>query len=247
MAEESIDLTPGLEAIEPGGVLHEAVEQAEPASMRGVDGSKAAMKTIKLDNGITVEGRRPKFEAFSGDWWDAKHLRHMRVLALAYLALQEDIRTAEVGLDGVQVPKDVLDPAVKLREGMCTVLEYVCHNNQKVLDQVADIRKGSGYLDLISDLGRLARLYREHHITLSRDQVRYQAEDAQGAQDAAGRIRAELTKAGVPDRTVLRERAARVFGLLQFAYEEVAAAGRFLWRHEDGETRFPPLRVLMLG
>lgn len=247
MAEEAIDLTPGREAIDLGGELHDAVEQAEASSTRGYEGVKVAMGTIKLDNGVTAEGRRETFEAFSGAWWDAKHLRHMRVLALAYLALQEDIRTAEVGVDGVQVPEDVLDPAVKLRERMCKVLEYVCHDNQKVLEQVADIRKGSGYLDLISDLGRLARLFRENHITLSRDQIQYRAEDAQAAQDAAGRIRAELTKAGVPDRTVLRERAARVFGLLRFAYEEVAAAGRFLWRHEDGDTRFPPLRVLALG
>jgi len=246
VAEAVVDLAPGREAIAPGGALHAEVERAEPASTRGFDGAKAAMGCIKLDNALTAEGGRARFEAVSGAWWDAKHLTNMRVLALAYLALLEDIRTADVGASGVQVPKEVLDPAVALRAGMCSVIEYVCHNNQKVLDQVADIRKGSGHLELISDLGRLARLYREHHLTLSRDQIRYRAEDAQAAQDAAGRIRAALTGAGVSDRTVLRQRAARVFGLLRRSYEEVAAAGRFLWRHEAGKTRFPPLRVLAL-
>jgi len=247
MAEEPLDLAPGRAAIAPGGVLHEALEQAEVASTRGFDGTRAAMAALKLGNGIEAEGRQPQLEAFDGPWWDVKHLHQLRVSALAYLALMEDIRSAEVGIDGLQVPKDVLEPAVKLRGTMCEVLSYVCGDNPKVMDQVDDIRKGAGYLDLISDLGRLAKLYRAHHLTLSRDQIRYRAEDAQAANTAAGLVRAELTKAGVPDRTVLRETAGRVFGLLRTSYEEVAAAGRFLWRHSDGETRFPALRTLALG
>ena len=97
---------------------------------------------------------------------------------------------------------------------------------------------GSGYLDLASDLGRLATLYDDHEDTLAADAIHYRAADAARARSLAARIVAALGDAS--DRTSA-DAVNRSYTVLAATYEPIRRFGIAMYRQSAPDELFPSL------
>jgi hypothetical protein len=100
---------------------------------------------------------------------------------------------------------------------------------------------GSSYLRLAASLLWLAELYERHAGRLAGDAVRYRAEDCELAGRLAHAIHHQLGEPERPAVTTWTGHRARAWALLVTTYDEVRAAGRWLFRHENGEELFASL------
>ena len=146
----------------------------------------------------------------------------------------------------VKVSLGLLQEASALRTRMLAVCEYFLGDQPEHAAELRDIRQGQGYQDLADDLARLAALYEREDAVVRQDTKYYRAGDDKQARTLAARILAEVA-ASAPTAAAdtrggkvpaAREAAYRAFAVLAHCYEEVAAAGRYLLRHEGGAELF---------
>lgn len=143
-----------------------------------------------------------------------------------------------------KLPKDLVDASTAHRALMLDVAQYNLGHLPTAATILADIRSGSGYIDLATDLDRLGKLYIEYKAILKKDQTKYNAADAQRAFDLDQQITQHLgtTKQGQIAHWV--DQSARITALLRATYDDVAATGRWIFRNLPEDTlteRFPSL------
>lgn len=124
---------------------------------------------------------------------------------------------------------------------MLKLCEY--HFGDQPVDgaEIADIRLGTGHIDLALDLSRLAKLYQKHKNVIKKDPKHYVASDANDARTHSGEILRLLGEARNENARTWADMVARAWLLLLDVYGEVSGAGRWLFRHDEPETRFPSL------
>lgn len=91
---------------------------------------------------------------------------------------------------------------------------------------------------------RLADLYEAHATALAADGVHYRAEDPVTARKLGHGIFQVLGDGRQSDQSYWAKYQARAWTFLLATYDEVAAAGRWLFRHENGDARFPSLYTI---
>lgn len=188
--------------------------------------------------------------------FDPAYLDDLRPCAQAALEAAQQRATTTATAPSTKVSLALAHDASAQRERMLRLLDYYFAPETVAGQEVAGIRLGRGYLDLAEDLDRLAALYTRETTTVSRDTHLYQADDARRAADLAKQLRAELGE--VPEAGSVkadgrvrkaartqdsRELCWRAFALLEEVYAEVAAAVRFVLRHEGGEALCPSLHT----
>lgn len=136
---------------------------------------------------------------------------------------------------------ELVTQATDVKQRMQRVIEYNLDHLPDVSLKLADIRAGHGHLDLADDLMRLAGLYEGHVPILIVDARRYQADDAATAKRLAQAINKVLGDGRGSDVRYWSDYLVRAWTFLVTTYEEVSSAGRWLFRDENGETRFPSL------
>lgn len=169
----------------------------------------------------------------------AKLLIDLPLCAQAVLHAQGLLASAEAQEPTSRLPATLIDEATTLREHLLHVTEYHFSADPKLGAELRDIRSGTGYQDLAQDLTRLAKVYTDQAATLKLDGRFYNPTDATTALKLAARITSELSPATTAAQA--RDQAWRTWSLLGHTYEELAAAARFLLRHDDGEESFPKL------
>jgi hypothetical protein len=183
---------------------------------------------------------RRLFDLLPDEVFDSSHLDELANLAWAGWYLRVQHLTALASLKGAQVPANVVTTATERKTRMLLVLEYFVGDDESAGPELASIRSGSGYLDLASDLTRLAALYAVHVKDIKGDKKRYHATDEADARADAATIIKHL---GAPSKSAEKWMSyqLRLWHLLRISYEEVAAAGSYLFRHETLASRFPSL------
>lgn len=184
-----------------------------------------------------------RFSTLPSNEFDIQHVFRLEPAALATWYASLMLRSASL-TEGVKIPESVVADATAIKHIMLKVLEYNLGHDDTLSTELADIRHGNGYVDLASDLVRLAGLYRAHAAELATDVRHYQADAA----DTAGRLAQAIHQVlGDGRDTSVRywnSYMPRAWSFLVSTYEEVAAAGRWLFRHEGGEERFPSLYTI---
>ena len=160
--------------------------------------------------------------------------------ALFYVRAQLDrAPTASLAL----VPADVTDKGDVLRRRMVKVLSFYFGEETDVGKTLVKIRPGNGYTDLVGDLVTLATLYNTHRARIENTPEFYFATDEADAKKVAGDIVGHLSS--TVDAPTWTDSQQRVWTLFRRAYDEVAAGGRYLFRHDaDVGERFPTLHSL---
>lgn len=159
--------------------------------------------------------------------------------ALWYATMQR--QSAEASSTDAKLSASLIALATETRQRMIKVLEYVHGDDAKIAAELADIRRGSGHVDLASDLSKLADLYGRVGRQL-KDEAgpQYRPADRRRAGELAGRIVAELGQSAGAEAATWRKEQAAAFALLLNAYEKVRRFGIALFE-ADGEALFPSL------
>jgi hypothetical protein len=182
-----------------------------------------------------------EFAALPPHRFDIQHALRLESSALATWHAVKQMRNAAALASGVKIPDEVVAQGMDLKQTMIKVIDYHLGQRPEIFKLLASIRDGTGYVDLASDLSRLSEQYEIHATTLAVDTVRYKATDGATAGRLAHAIHQVLGDGRSSDASYWSDYLGRAWSLLVITYAEVSATGRWLFRHEDGESRFPSL------
>lgn len=163
--------------------------------------------------------------------FDPELARQVPALATVLLYIRQQLRTAEVQETAIQVPLAILDEATSLKNRALQLLSYHLSDSLAVIAEINSIREGTGYVDLGQDLGRLAKLLKDHQAAVAHDTKNFRAGDSARAVELAAII-FKSTNTDLVSPWERRSRAALV--LLEKAYNELRRAATFLY-HDDPE------------
>jgi hypothetical protein len=183
---------------------------------------------------------RRMFELLPAPVFDIRHLDLLPDLGWAAWHSRIEFLTASSSATKARLPVDLVERSTTRKNRMLKVVEYHLGDDPTEAAEVAAIRAGTGYLDTATDLVRLAGLYLKHAPRLALDVVSYRASDEDDARaDSAEIMRHLNAEGGAASRWA--EMQSRVWTKLFESYEEVRAAGQFLFRHDARKDRFPSL------
>lgn len=145
----------------------------------------------------------------------------------------------------VKVDVAVVARGNEVRKRMLKCLAYNLEGNEAAEKELADIRRGTGYLDHARDLVRLAAMYKAHAELLVSDKKNYVAADHNDAIALAEQIRDQY-RASQSSGNVFVGLRAKAFSEIQRLYNEVRAAAEFIFRGKpDVLAEFEALRTAM--
>lgn len=182
-----------------------------------------------------------RFALLHKDLFDPRHLTDLAPAALAAHHIGLRLRTARATATEAKIPVALADDAAAVKARMLRLTAHVFEDDPALSAEVEDIRSGTGYKDLASDLVRLAKLYADNPATVAKDGVNHRPTDADDARTLAQKILAALGESRSGEEARWVDLANRAFTLLRAIHDEVRAAGLFLYRRADGEKKFPSL------
>lgn len=154
-------------------------------------------------------------------------------------------RTRSATASGVRVDGKIVAEGQALRDRMLKVLAYHFDDDAYMRAEIADIRLGSGYVDLASDLARVATHYTRHRATLEKDVKFYKHEDMVRARGISSEILAALQAESDGSIVDLRNRA---FTKMARIYARLKAACDFIFADSPTElATFLPLRQAVMA
>ena len=184
---------------------------------------------------------RARFESLPGKEFNIASLDKLELYGRScWYALTQGLSASAQSTEA-RLPVALVDKATRTRARMIKTLEYHYEPDTSVGKEVADVRLDKGYRDLARDLGRLAVVYRAEHDELKDDKKHYRASDATLAAELSQEIVNELGAATSAEQKHWTEMVARTWTLLKTAYDDVAATGAWLLRHEGGGEIFVSL------
>lgn len=236
-----------IEGIDPEGArlafeaLRSLLDTQTDIRTASTDMRRAIVHAWSVGRMVQKPEMKLEFESLPARRFDQQHLARLEPAALGtwYVALM--LRSASTLSSGAKLPEELIAAGSEVRQRMFKVTEYMLGHHKRISDQLDDIRGGKGYIDQADDLMRLADLFDEHAPALAADQTHYRPEDAAQARKIAQGILMILGDGRASDADYWADYQGRAWTLLVNTYEEVAAAGRWLFRHENGEALFPSL------
>lgn len=177
---------------------------------------------------------RARFESPPKKEFDIANLDKLQLYGRGCWYALTQLHAASAQSTEAKLPVALVEKATKTRTRMIKVLRYFYEPDTRVGKEVTDILLDSGYRDLARDLSRLAVVYRAEHDEIKDEKKHFRATDAGDAEKLSQEILDELGAATSAEQKQWTETVARTWTLLYGAYNEVAAAGRWLLRGESG-------------
>lgn len=181
-----------------------------------------------------------KLKAMDNEVFDAKVLDDFRAFTLALSHARRHAVTEAATRTDAAIPLAVMEEATALKNRMLKLCSYYFDDDAVLSAELDDIRSGTGYLDLASDLARLEAIYKEQVGVLKRDGKLYKVDDVKDAERLVLTIRRAFN---APSSAAWAMMAHRVFTLLDTSYEELRSAAQFVYRRTPSKAAlFPSLR-----
>lgn len=213
-------------------------ERVEPAR---ADVAKAAVVAWSVARFIQQPDIRARFARLPKEEFDQTHVDDLAPIALATFHAAVELQSAQATASIAKLPVDLLQSATEIKSRMLKLVEYHLGDHPADGAEVADIRLGSGYLDLAIDLSRLSKLSQKHKSILQKDPKNFVASDANDARKHSNEILRLLGEARNENAKTWSDMVARAWILLLEVYGEVSSAGKWLIRKDNSEARFPSL------
>lgn len=217
----------------------------------GLDPEKLATQSVDLEKVSVLAGAigrwikekepRERFASLPKKHFDQAHVEELESVALAAWHAAIELRSANAGKSEAKLPVALVMESTALRARMTALATYNFGDDPVDGPEIEDIKIGTGYTDLASDLVRLRKLFLKHLDEVKLDRKNYQSGDEVLAGRLAHAIVKELGEAKNQQQKLWSDLAARSWTLLVQVYDEVAAAGGWLWRKEGAADRFPSL------
>jgi len=208
-----------------------------------IDVDRAVLFAASVGRMVRRPEVRARFATLPAQEFDLAHVDRLESVALAVWHTCTSLLTAEAQSTGRRIPATLHAQAAALKERMHEVMTYHLDpsSDEAVLLQAMGAGPGASYIRLAESLMWLADLYRRHADRLAGDTARYRAEDGELAGRLGHAIHHLLGEPARPAVVTWAGHRARAWALLVTTYEEVRAAGRWLFRHENGEELFASL------
>ena len=234
-------------AMAPLAAAMDALDENELVSTAGVDPERAARGVLARCHELRAD--KELFKRFTAlaavEHFRPQCVTDAEAAAEACLALGPRSRTEAVASSDAKLDAALVAEATTRKTRMQRILSHYFEDDAAHGPELADIRVGSGYADLSSDLKRLAALYADPKVlaVIRHDPKFYDANDAAQALSLASRIDRELAATASSSVTVARLR--RAFTLLARAYDQLRRGLTFLqWGDATALAPFPPLATL---
>jgi hypothetical protein len=201
----------------------------------------AIIAALAVAREASAAALRARFESLPKKEFDIANLDKLQMYGRACWYALTQLHAASAQSTEAKLPVALVEKATRLRTRMIKVLRYFYEPDTRVGKEVTDILLDSGYRDLARDLARLAVVYRAEHDEIKDEKKHFRATDAGDAETLSQEILHELGAATSAEQKQWTETVARTWTLLYGAYNEVAAAGRWLQRNEGGGELFVSL------
>ena len=205
------------------------------------DAKLAALAALSVADRLQAPEMRARFLRLPKEELEPAHLDDLRDAAWAAWHAKSQLDAAVAGASEPPLPGELVERAAALKERMLRVLRYWLEDDAGVTKQLAPLGRRKGSAELAADLLKLAGLYREKKSIIEADVKHYRTDDA----DQAEQLSAEAAKLSGARRAEAEARGgelvSRAFSLLLQIYQEVRAAGLYLYRNENAAELFPAL------
>ena len=217
---------------------------AEVATLNA-DLDLAATAGLVLVDRARKEGREELFAGLAPKYVEKDLLASLELACEAAQHVVVESVKEEAIVTGVKVDLAVIDRGNVVRKRMLKCTSYNLEGNEPVEKEIADIRRGTGYLDHARDLTRLAALYKVHRALLVDDKKNYVATDHDDAITLSQQIRDQYRASQSADNVFVNLRP-RAFSEVQRLYNEVRDCALFIFRAQDEvKAEFEALRTAM--
>jgi hypothetical protein len=208
-----------------------------------IDVDRAVLFAASVGRMVRQPGMRARFAGLPAREFDIGHVDRLESAALAVWHTCTELSSARARSSGRRIPATMHAEAAAVKQRMHEVLTYHLDHLSEVTTQLDAMGAGPGsdYLLLAESLLGLADLYQRHESELAGDVRRYRPSDRELAGRLAHAIHHLLGEPARPEVVAWTGHRARAWALLVETYEEVRAAGRWLFRHENGEELFASL------
>jgi hypothetical protein len=240
MEEKFVEIDPDA-ALKAFETLRPTLDALTELRVANTDLRKAVNCAAAVGRLVRQPEVRAEFEALPERHFDQKLLDLLEPAAQATWYSYVFLQDATALHSAAKLPDDLLAEATTVKQRMMRVLEYNLDDQPDAIAKLDAIRPGTSHIDTADDLMRLATMYVQYATLLAADTKHYKAEDATNAKRLAHAINRILGDGRDSDVYYWADYQARAWTLLVTTYEEVATIGRWLFRRDNGEARFPSL------
>ncbi len=218
---------------------------AHKVSAIQLDLQKATLTAIAVGRRVCSPEVIQRFGRLPADLFALSQLEDLEPAALAAWHANGHLIALKHEHDRGRLPTEMVISATIRKSRMLAVASYYLGDHPQAAAEIASIRSGHGECDLATELVQLAQLYESHSDILIADTKHFCAEDAVEARRQAERLFRVLEDCACGPRQYWSNYQARSWTLLLAVYDEVSAAGRWLYRHDRPMERFPLLHALV--
>ena len=191
------------------------------------------------------EGRLALFDGLAPTYIEKDLIANLELACMAAQHVVVESVKEEAVVTRVKVDVATVNAGDELRKRMNKCLAYNLEGNEDAEKELADIRRGKGYLDHARDLTRLAAMYKTHGELLVDDKKNYVAGDHDKALTIAQEIR-DQHRASQSTESVYVAFRPKAFTEVQRLYNEVRDVAHFIFRaRPDVKAEFAALRTAM--
>lgn len=211
------DVLPRLDAIDADDVIMGGANYDDATSrVLGV------IEAMEKDSTLAQRIRRLPLDIF-----DHTHLDDLLLLTHTVMHCNQHATTADATASDALVPAHLVSKGDEIRSRAMALLSYYLGDHPTYGPDLADIRSGTGHLDLGMDLRRLATIIKDNRALLEHDAKHYRATDTADAFKTAIAISAAYN---AQPTTIWADRTRRAFTLLDESYGEVRTAALYVFR-----------------
>lgn len=208
-----------------------------------VDAQDAAIVIRRVGTRVAAEPLKGDFAALPPRFFAPEHATLLPVYGAALFRAGAEAKTALAARSKARLPVELVAEATELRRRMLEVADYnLRHLGDAMAAELDDIVSGRGYVDLASDLDRLAATHEAHATLLSDDKRKYRPADAAAARSASMRIQQDLDAGLSPAQRAAVDTLSRVWTLASSSFREVRTAAQWMYRADPATLDlFPSL------
>ncbi|KYF92723.1 hypothetical protein BE17_33610 [Sorangium cellulosum] len=231
----------GKKALEALASELDSLTEAELVTVR-MDVEAATYAALGVVGFVSSPDVRARFARLPREEFDIAHLDELEPACFATLHALAGARAAGALETDARLPVALVTEATEVEGRMQALCEYQLADDPAIKPELDRLRPGTGHRDLANDLLGYARIYELRADVVKADQKHYRAGDAARARELAGAMIQKLSAVLTPRAREAYDRYVRVWTLLCQRYDEVRAAGLWLWRkNARAQERFPSL------
>ncbi|WP_437949720.1 hypothetical protein WME98_02025 [Sorangium sp. So ce296] len=231
----------GKKALEALAPALDGLAEAELVTVR-MDVEAATYAALGVVGFVSSPDVRARFARLPREEFDLSHLDELELACFAALHALAEARAAGALATDARLPIALVTEAMEVEARMQALCEYQLGDDPAIKPELDRLRPGTGHRDLANDLLGYARIYELCADVVKADSKLYRAGDAARARELAGAMIQKLSTALTPKAREAYDRYVRVWTLLCQRYDEVRAAGLWLWRkNARAQERFPSL------